>query len=269
MSSVPSLEPDYSTGSIREHLESLRAQNCYAPTTLEMYGSDLRRYHFWLLQYGIPLFDAKALHIINYLEREHRESKPSTKSRCLTSLSGFYNSAIERGYTDTNPVAGVPRPRTHWQPDPARLLSRDELVAFLKIKDPSGPFGIRNWLMVNCLACGISSTQLTGLTEDQLDLSTGTGPMLRYGRTHKRRQVSLPMWLAKEIQHYGQHCRPDIVLEHSCDYVFPSNQRRRLTRARLSQIMSRNAKLAGIARPVVARDLRLSYEEHMLPNDVV
>jgi len=111
----------------------------YSGRTREAYQCDLRAWGGWLAQAGVPVLEASRAHVqVHAADLEQLGRAPSTISRRLAVLSGFYAYAAADGAIARNPVANVRRPKVS-QDSNRQGLTRRELATLLEVARDRGP----------------------------------------------------------------------------------------------------------------------------------
>jgi site-specific recombinase XerD len=124
---------------------------------------------------------------------------PSTTGRKLSALRSFYRFLMREGYVDSNPFSGLRLPRKG-RPLPG-VLTRAEAGQLLNAPeryraDPQAPkkgdaftlryFAVRDAAVLEVLySSGMRLSELTGLSEQRLDLLGGTARVLGKGRKER------------------------------------------------------------------------------------
>jgi integrase len=234
------------------------------PTTVADYGSILRRHlapHFG--QAGIDKITTEQIGI--YMAAKAREGlKTKTISNHLNFTHGLFGFAVKRGWTETNPVANVDRPRVSGTDPDIRYLARSEIEALLRAvpDDRLGPTD--RTLYLTATMAGLRMGELVALRWQDVDWIAG---VVRIRRTYTRGQFGTPKSrrstravpvadrLAGELERHFQRSAyqadEDLVFGHpdTGGPYDPSKMRKRFKGA---------LKAAGL-RPVRFHDLRHSY----------
>ena len=169
-----------------EHLEHVLERK---PTTLADYRSMLRRHIE-------PFFGSCALERIDgddvrsYLAAKKRDRLSSkTISNQLVFLHGLFSHAVKRGWTPTNPVASVDRPRASTGDPDIRYLDLSELEALLRAvpDDHLGP--TEHALYLAAAMTGLRQGELVALRWLDVDWQAGR---IRVRRNYTRQQFGTP-----------------------------------------------------------------------------
>lgn len=116
---------------------------------------------------------------------------PSTISRSLTALSGFFDFALDEGAVDINPAARARRPRIP-QTSPRRGLPRRQVRAIFAAIDPTTLLGARDRAMLTLLAIqGLRVSEAVGLQVEDLAEEQGHHVATIHGKGGKVCRVPL------------------------------------------------------------------------------
>ena len=169
-----------------EHLEHVLERK---PTTLSDYRSMLRRHIE-------PFFGNRAIERIgpddlrSYLAAKKRDGlSTKTISNQLVFLHGLFSHAVKRGWTPTNPVASVDRPRASTGDPDIRYLDLSELEALLRAvpDDYLGP--TEHALYLTAAMTGLRQGELVALRWLDVDWQAGR---IRVRRNYTRQQFGTP-----------------------------------------------------------------------------
>lgn len=103
----------------------------YCQATRDAYGRDLRAWGLWLRRWEVDPLEAHRAHVETWARSLESDGlAPSTVSRRLSALAGFYEYAVDEELIARSPVARVRRPRVSDE-SPRLGLARDEIADFL------------------------------------------------------------------------------------------------------------------------------------------
>ena len=159
------------------------------PSTVQDYRSILRR-HFE------PFFANRALEGVTVqLASDYAAAKsaeglsPKTVANHLRLLHALFSHAVKRGWTHTNPVAGVDRPRTSGADPDIRFLTQDEIDALISAT-PDDPLGNTDKaLYLTAGLTGLRQGELIALRWRDIDWSAG---LIRVRRSFTRGRFGSP-----------------------------------------------------------------------------
>jgi integrase/recombinase XerD len=160
---------------------------------------------------------------------------------------------------DLLPALDLPKLDRHL-PD---TLSEAEVNRLLTIEQPSTPRGLRDRAILEVLyASGLRASEIVGLRLENFLRAEG---LLRVvGKGDRERVVPVGTSAVTAIDAWLTRGRPLLVKPRTGGEVFLGEHGRRLTTARLWQIVQEMAKLAGIEKKIWPHLLRHSFATHLL-----
>ncbi len=160
---------------------------------------------------------------------------------------------------DLLPALDLPKLDRHL-PD---TLSEEEVERLLALELPATPRGLRDRALLELLyACGLRAAEIISLRIENFDHDElllrvlGKGDKERVVPVGEKAVVALDAWLRRG--------RPALVKPRTGGEIFLGEHGRRLTTARLWQIVQEMAKLAGIKKRIWPHLLRHSFATHLL-----
>ncbi len=225
--------------------------------TLAAYRSDLMDAQQWLEARGKDLFSASEDDLRAYFASLGRMGLAlRTLRRRRAALAQWYRMLREEGVRADDPLKGLPK-LARARPLP-KVITEAQVERLLAAPTVSTPTGLRDKALLELLyATGLRASELAALEVGDLDLAAGW-VRVRAGKGDKERLVPLgeeaAAWLEKWLAK-----RPK-----DGPYLFPGRGGRRLTRARIWQIVKRYAKEAGIHPPPSPHVLRHAFATHLL-----
>jgi integrase len=169
-----------------EHVERVFDRK---PSTVQDYHSILRR-HFE------PFFSDRALEAIDvqmicdYAGTKSAEGlSPKTVANHLRLLHAVFSHAAKRGWTHTNPVAAIDRPRAPGADPDIRYLTHNDIEALVAAvpNDALGPIDRALYLTAAC--SGLRQGELIALRWRDIDWSAG---LIRVRRSYTRGHFGTP-----------------------------------------------------------------------------
>ena len=155
-------------------------------------ASDLNSYLFWCLEHDLAPLEATRVHVELYLRwmQEVRRLKPSTVSRRLSVLSGFYRTCVIDGVLEHSPAEYVRRP--HVPPESPTLgLSHLQFEAMISASRDSE--NINDFALVAMLGLlGLRIFEATGADIDAIGDVRGHRVLRVHGKGDKIALVPLP-----------------------------------------------------------------------------
>jgi site-specific recombinase XerD len=161
--------------------------------------SDLRAYLYWCAECGLEPLVAKRPHVELYVRwmQEHRGLAPSTISRRIAILSGFYRTCVIDGVLEHSPADYVRRPNVPAE-SPTLGLSHLQFEAMLvAARDSANP----NDFALVCLLGLLGLRIFEACAVDVTDLGEQHGHrVLRVvGKGHKIVQIPLPPAVGRAV----------------------------------------------------------------------
>ncbi|NLJ80510.1 MAG: site-specific tyrosine recombinase XerD, partial [Firmicutes bacterium] len=225
------------------------------------YSIDLKQFCSFLQKKKLKLLNINQDAVINYLESlGGQKLAPSTRSRKLTSLRGFFEYLVEEQILESNPCAYLDSPRlAHPLPD---ILSEKEVLALLEAPSLDKPAGYRDRAMLEVLyAAGLRVSELVGLNLGDIDQM---GFVRCRGKGGKERLVPLGSHALKAVKKYLDYARPKLRATPKERALFLNMRGNRLSRQGFWKIIKKWANKAGIKRQVSPHILRHSFATHLL-----
>jgi len=249
-----------------------------APSTVESYRRDLRRYSAVLAGRGKTRLDdvtpadvAEFLASLREGDAGHQALAVSSAARAVIAVRGLHAFAVAQGLAGTDPAREVAPP-----PPPRRLpkaITTDEVERLLDAAGPgpedlsADPRLLRDRALLEFLyGTGARISEATGLDVDELDL--GADPVVRLlGKGGKHRVVPVGRYAVRALEAYLVRARPGLAAASRRASVSPAvflNARGgRLTRQGAWGVLHVAAGRARLAE-VSPHTLRHSFATHML-----
>jgi integrase/recombinase XerD len=201
--------------------------------------SDLRAYLTWCRNQGLHPLDAKRPHVELYLRwmQEVTRYQPSTVSRRLSVLAGFYRTCVVDGVLDHSPAEHVRRPRVSAE-SPTLGLTHLQFEALLSASRNSP--NINDFALVAMLGLlGLRICEATGADIEALGETHGHRVLRVHGKGDKIALVPLPPAVARAIDRTtdGRACGP----------ILRSRTGNRMDRHCATRRLRALAKIAGIS----------------------
>lgn len=263
-----------------EFLTWLAVERGRAPSTLEAYRRDLRRYASWLGERGLGVAEVQEADLVRFLAEaaagadealpagaERRPVAPATVKRLAVSVRGLHRFLAVEHEGTADPGADVESPRV-----PAGLpkaLDEDEVTRLLDSVTGDTPVDRRDSAMLEVLyGTGLRAAELVGLSLADVDLDGG---LLRaFGKGRKERIVPLGRLARQALERwFDPGGRPELVPAQwrhrgDAEAVFLNQRGRRLTRQGAWLVIKGRADAAGLGDRVWPHVLRHSCATHML-----
>jgi len=202
-------------------------------------------------------------HIRAYLRAQRAEKKlaPSSIKIIVVALRHFFAHLKREGLIEHDLSAALDLPRLdRLLPE---MLSEAEVDRLLSVELPETPLGLRDRALLEVLyASGLRAAEITGLRlenylrEEKLLRVLGKGNRERVVPVGEKAMAALDLWLARG--------RPLLVKPKTGGEIFLGDHGRRLTTARIWQIVQEMAKLSGLPKKIWPHLLRHSFATHLL-----
>ncbi len=201
---IPEL-PGWAEDDVGSYLARLRDQRALSNNTIEAYRRDLAQFFDYCSRSGADDISGVSRRIARrYLALlDTRGYSRRSIARKASSVRVFYNDALKRGRTDTNPFEGVSKsrlPRSLPHALPARTV-----VEAIEAIDETQPEGLRDRALVETLyATGLRISELAALKVTD----AGSDVFSVVGKGRKMRQVPVGRPAQMAIDEYLQTARP-------------------------------------------------------------
>ncbi len=261
-------EPDLLPLDVEEWLSWLASEKGRAPSTLEAYRRDARRWCDWLGETGLGLDRVGEPDVAAYVaDLRQRGLAAATLARAVVAVRSLHRFLADEGRTGADPAAEIDTPRV-----PAGLpkaLSEPEVVALLQAVVGDEPVARRDRAILEVLyGTGLRISELVGLRLGDLDLESA---LLRaFGKGSKERVVPVGRHaVAALVDWLGPGGRPSLAPEHwkrrhDAEAVFLNQRGGRLTRQGAWLVVTRWGTVAGLGGKLTPHVLRHSCATHML-----
>ena len=258
---------------IGKFLEHLRVETNASVHTLRSYATDLEQFRSFLLSKDFSIDEKSGdvsvekvdhLAIRAYLSHLYRSHKKSSLARKLAAQRSFFRYLVEEGFLAQNPAEIVATPKQE-KPLPT-FLPVDEVFSLLETPDRSTTWGARDRAILETLySCGIRVSELTGLSEGDVDFSLGI--LKVYGKGRKERIVPIGEKALVAIREsLPQRDRILGSLGHKGrgSPLFINPRGGRLTSRSVARILHKYILKCGLLRKVSPHALRHSFATHLL-----
>jgi integrase/recombinase XerD len=202
-------------------------------------------------------------HIRSYLRAQRTEKRlaPSSMKIIVVALRHFFGHLKREGIIghDLMPALDLPR-LDRLLPE---MLSEEEVGRLLAVELPETPLGLRDHAILEVLyASGLRAGEIVGL---RLENVLREEKLLRViGKGNRERLVPVGEKAVAALERWLNRGRPQLVKPKTGGEVFLGEHGKRLTTARIWQIVRDMAKLAGLQRKIWPHLLRHSFATHLL-----
>jgi integrase/recombinase XerD len=253
---------------VEEWLSWLATEKGRAPSTLEAYRRDARRWCAWLRAGGLALETVRETDVAAYVGYlRHAGLAPATAARAVVAARSLHRFLAEEGRIPSDAGADVEPPRV-----PAGLpkaLSEPDVEALLAAVVGDDAVARRDRAILEVLyGTGLRISELVGLRLGDVDLESA---LLRaFGKGSKERVVPVGRHAVGALVDWlGPSGRPALAPEQwkrrgDADAVFLNRRGGRLTRQGAWLVVKRWGTVAGLDGKLTPHVLRHSCATHML-----
>lgn len=202
-------------------------------------------------------------HIRAYLRAQRTEKRlaPSSMKINVVALRHFFAHLKREGIIEHDLMPALDLPRLdHLLPE---TLSEAEVNQLLSLELPETPLGLRDRALLEVFyASGLRAGEIVGLRlenflrEEKLLRVIGKGNRERMVPVGEKAMTAIDGWLSRG--------RPSLVKPKTGGELFLGEHGRRLTTARVWQIVREMARLAGLQKKIWPHLLRHSFATHLL-----
>jgi integrase/recombinase XerD len=180
-------------------------------------------------------------------------------------LRAFFRYLARENHILSNPASELELPRVHRRL-PAHILEPDEIERVMAQTLLHGELGLRDRAMLETLySTGIRRAELINLKLYDIDLKNGS-LLVRQGKGDKDRYVPLGSRAIHWIRRYREEVRPAIVIEPDEGWLFLHEFGEAFSKNRLTDLVKKYLRAAGIDKPGAAHLFRHAMATHMLTN---
>nr|WP_228717302.1 site-specific tyrosine recombinase XerD [Allosaccharopolyspora coralli] len=254
---------------VTEYVQHLVVERGTAPSTVDSYSRDLRRYAEHLTACGVAgLAEVRAEHVSSFVAAlrsgtgDRAPLAPSSTARALVAARGLHRFALTEGVVEADVAREVAPPSP-----PQRLpkaLPLAEVTRLLDGASSSDVRGLRERALLELLySTGARISEAVGLDLDDVDRSERT--VVLDGKGGKQRLVPVGRPALEALEAYLVRARPTLVARgRGSAAVFVNSRGTRLSRQSAWTALKSAAQRAGLASEVSPHVLRHSFATHLL-----
>lgn len=245
---------------ISEYLEYLEIEKGLSKNTLEAYRRDLTLFiNFCLTKGSNEITDIKRSDITSYIMKLKEEHyTPSSVTRKIASLRGFFKWFCANEYSSKNPVQTLEQPKL--PKHLPKVMTVEEINSIIN----SNLNTIQSLIVELLYGCGLRVSELVNLNINDIDMKSKY--VKCYGKGSKERIVPFGQKAKSALQKYYQE-RDLIVLQNHLEKnkkLFLKNNGKSITRQDVYNfIRSQGDK---INKHITPHTLRHSFATHLLEN---
>ncbi len=242
-------------------------------TTVEIRRRMLSRFILWCDERDLdrpqditrPLLERYRRYLYHYRKANGEPLSFATQQQRLVPIKMFFKWLTKENYILYNPASELELPRVHRRL-PKQLLSADEVERILNQTLLHGELGIRDRAIIETLySTGIRRAELANLKLYDIDTRNGT-LMIREGKGKKDRMVPIGSRAGQWIERYRDEVRPSLVVEPDAGYLFLHEYGEPFRRNRLTDLVKKYIRAAGIDKPGACHIFRHTMATLMLDN---
>ncbi len=242
-------------------LDYLSVEKALSTNTRLAYGSDLKKFLFFLKKEKIHWAKPKEEDLARFIHQQSRAGlQARSLARLISSLRAFYKFLVLDGLAAKDPTSRLTSPKT-WLILP-RFLSVAEVESLLSQPDLNIWSGLRDRAMLEILyAAGLRVSELCRLRPDSLNLEEGY--LVCLGKGRKERVVPLGRSAAAFTRRYLNEVRPRLNKKGQ-SVLFLTRLGLPFTRQGVWKLIRQYANRAGLASKISPHVLRHSFATHLL-----
>ena len=196
-------------------------------------------------------------------ERKRAGLSASSIKLNVVALKIFFRYLAQQGRIARDPAEALSLPRLErYLPETLNELQVEQL---LDVVDAGTPLGLRNRAMIELLyASGLRISELANARLE--DFNSDERVVRVTGKGNKTRLVPVGRKACEALAAYLSCGRPDLVTRRTGNEIFLSRHGKKLTTARLWQIVKAQARRSGLEKNVYPHLLRHTFATHLLSN---
>ncbi len=242
-------------------------------TTVEIRRRMLSRFILWCDERDLdqpqditrPILERYRRYLYHYRKVDGQPLSFATQQQRLVPIKMFFKWLTKENYLLYNPASELELPKVHRRL-PKQLLTAPEVERILNQTLLHGELGIRDRAIIETLySTGIRRAELTNLKLYDVDTRNGT-LMVREGKGKKDRMVPIGQRAGHWIERYRDEVRATLVVEPDAGYLFLHEYGEPLHKNRLTDLVKKHIRAAGIKKPGACHIFRHTMATLMLDN---
>ena len=252
---------------VKDFIHYLTIEKGLAKNTLVSYERDLKSYmkYIKVIEQLQSWNDVRRMNIIHFLATLKEDGKSSkTIARHIASIRSFHQFLLRDKQCEQDPTVHLDSPKP--ERTLPKVLSMEEVDAFMELPKGTDEFGIRNQAMLEMMyATGMRVSELINL--DIGDVHSTMGFVRCVGKGNKERIIPIGQTALQAIENYLSYARPKLVSkQEKSDALFLNHHGKRLSRQGFWKILKKLAQEANIQKELTPHTLRHSFATHLLMN---
>ncbi len=244
-------------------LNYLSVERGLAHNTILSYKEDLNAYMDFLAKKNIDaLVRVIRNDITNFmLDQKDKGLAANSIARRLAAIKSFHRFLFRERILQADPTGLIESPKL-WKKIPD-ALSLSEVELLLRQPNLRQSQGRRDKAILETLyATGMRVSEAVNLRVDSVNLDVG---FLRcIGKGNKERVIPLGRKAIVSIQRYLEVCRPRLLKQRECEFLFVSRLGKKISRQSLWKLIKKYGKDARIKKTIKVHTLRHSFATHLL-----
>jgi integrase/recombinase XerD len=249
------------------------ASRGYTRQTTASRADHLKRFIRWCAERSIerpqdvtrPILERYRRYLYHYRKESGEPLSFATQQQRLLPLRVFFKYLARENLILANPASELELPRAHRRL-PAHLLSREDIDQVIAQTVVHGDLGVRDRALLETLySTGIRRSELIHLKLYDIDVKNGS-LMVRSGKGQKDRYVPLGSRAIHWLRRYLEEVRVQIVIEPDDGTLFLHEFGEPFSKNRLSDLVKKYLRAAGVDKPGAAHLFRHAMATHMLEN---
>ncbi len=244
-----------------DYLDYLKYQRHYSEETIKNYELDLIKYSNFLNDNEINYKSITYPIVTQYMEiLNDLNLKPSSISRNLSTLRGYYDFLVRKKEISTNPfklISGIKKEKK--LPNYLQYSEFEDILLACSDDD----LGIRNKTIIELLlATGTRVSELINIKLNDVDEHNHSIKIL--GKGNKERIVYFGGYALKNLNEYVPNIRNNLLQGKDHEYLFVNHLGDKLTRRGIYDIIDRLLNNTAIEKNVSPHTFRHSFATMML-----
>jgi integrase/recombinase XerD len=250
---------------IGEFINYLSVERGLAKNTLSAYTRDLEKYTGYLLEKKISNPNQVIReHVTSFMMVLKKQGLTATSiCRHLAAVKMFHRFLVRENLSKEDPTTLVDTPKLFKRVP--EVLSQKEIEAILKIAEEKAKDKRhkRDYVMIELFyASGMRVSELVDLKLTSVNLQVGF--VRAMGKGSKERLIPIGKKAREALAYYSDKVRPKLLKTTATDYLFLSQQGKKISRQSVWAIIKQHALLAGIKKNIKPHTLRHTFATHLL-----
>jgi integrase/recombinase XerD len=212
-----------------------------------------------------PILERYRRHLYHHRKDNGEPLSFATQAQRLIPLRGFFRYLARENHILSNPASELELPRVHRRL-PAHILEPEEIERVMAQTLCTGSWACAIARCSRpCTRPASGAAELINLKLYDIDLKNGS-LLVRQGKGGKDRYVPLGSRAIHWIRRYLEEVRPAIVIEPDEGWLFLHEFGEAFSKNRLTDLVKKYLRAAGIDKPGAAHLFRHAMATHMLTN---